>query len=96
MSGSVHGGGLMRFAERMFDRDTVQYLRTQGKSRMLYARVRHAGKTVGYSETTLSDDGRPTKAKLTVPSGPAKLTLTFYASVPSAAFPPETWLPPRP
>lgn len=82
--------------EYAIDRDTVQYLRTQGKSRMLYARVRHAGKTVGYSETTLSDDGRPTKAKLTVPSGPAKLTLTFYASVPSAAFPPETWLPPRP
>lgn len=76
--------------------DTVQYLRTQGKSRMLYARVRHAGKMVGYSETTLSDDGRPTKAKLTVPSGPAKLTLTFYASVPSAAFPPGTWLPPKP
>jgi hypothetical protein len=76
--------------------DTVQYLRTQGKSRTLYARVRHAGKTVGYSETTLSEDGRPTKAKLTVPSGPAKLTLTFYASVPSAAFPPETWLPPKP
>ena len=76
--------------------DTVQYLRTQGKSRTLYARVRHAGKTVGYSETTLSEDGRPTKAKLTVPSGPAKLTLTFYASVPSAAFPPGTWLPPNP
>ena len=52
--------------------DTVQYLRTQGKSRTLYARVRHAGKTVGHSETTLSEDGRPTKAKLTVPSGPAK------------------------
>jgi len=76
--------------------DTVQYLRTQGKSRTLYARVRHAGKTVGYSETTLSEDGKPTKAKLTVPSGPAKLTLTFYASVPSAAFPPGTWLPPNP
>ena len=76
--------------------DTVQYLRTQGKSRTLYARVRHAGKTVGQSETTLSEDGRPTKAKLTVPSGPAKLTLTFYTSVPSAAFPSETWLPPKP
>jgi len=46
--------------------------------------------------TTLSEDGRPTKAKLTVPSGPAKLTLTFYTSVPSAAFPSETWLPPKP
>ena len=76
--------------------DTVQYLRTQGKSRTLYARVRHAGKMVGYSETTLSEDGKPTKAKLTVPSGPAKLTLTFYASVPSAAFPPGTWVPPQP
>jgi hypothetical protein len=76
--------------------DTVQYLRTTGKTPMLYARVRHAGKTVGRSETTISSDGKPLKAKLSVPSGPARLDLNFYSSASTAAFPPETWVPPKP
>ena len=68
--------------------DTVQYLETLGK--------KHPGKTVGRSETTLGADGMPLKAKLTVPSGPAQLNLTFYSSVPTAEFPPGTWIPPSP
>ncbi len=75
--------------------DTVEYLRTTGKTPTLHARVRRAGKTIGRSETTLGADGQPLKAKLLVPSVPAKLDLTFYENAPTAAFPPQTWVPPK-
>jgi hypothetical protein len=45
---------------------------------------------------TISPDGTPIKARLTVPSVPAKLEITFYATVPTPVFPPETWARPEP
>ncbi len=74
--------------------DTVNYLRVAGEPVTFYAEVRHAGKVVGRTQMTARGDGSPVKAKLTVPSVPAKLEITFYATVPSPAFPAATWAPP--
>jgi hypothetical protein len=76
--------------------DTVEYLRVAGNPATLEAEVRHAGKVVGRTRATVRADGAPLKARLTVPSVPAKLEITFYATVPASSFPPETWLPPEP
>ena len=60
--------------------DTVSYVRTAGKTGKLTAEVRHAGKVVGRAETTLDANGAPLKARLVVPSVPAKLDLTFLST----------------
>ena len=70
--------------------DTVSYVRTGGKSGKLTAEVRHAGKVVGRTETTLDADGLPLKARLVVPSVPAKLDLTFLSTA-RATFAPDIW-----
>ena len=57
--------------------------------------MRQAGKLIGRAETTLKPDGAPLKARLTVPSVPAKLDLTFLSTT-RATFAPEIWLPPNP
>ena len=72
--------------------DTVQYSRTAGNPVRFYAEVRHAGELIGRAETTLRPDGAPIKARLTVPSAPAKLDLTFLSTTP-ATFAPDIWLP---
>jgi hypothetical protein len=76
--------------------DTVDYLRTAGNPATLAAEVRHAGKVVGRTRTTVRADGAPLKAMLTVPEVPAKLEITFYATVPTRSFPSETWARPEP
>jgi hypothetical protein len=76
--------------------DTVDYLRQAGDPVTFSAEVRHAGKVVGRTRMTIRPDGTPVKAQLTVPSVPAKLEITFYATVPTPAFPPETWARPEP
>jgi hypothetical protein len=75
--------------------DTVSYVRTTGKSGKLTAEVRHAGKVVGRAETTLDADGVPLKARLVVPSVPAKLDLTFLSTA-RATFAPDIWTARRP
>jgi hypothetical protein len=75
--------------------DTVQYARTAGDPVRFLAEVRHAGKLVGRAETTLKPDGIPIKARLTVPSEPAKLDLTFLSTT-RATFAPDIWLPRNP
>lgn len=72
--------------------DTVQYARTAGDPVRFFAEVRHAGELVGRAESTLGPDGAPVKARLTVPSAPAKLDLTFL-STSRATFAPDIWLP---
>jgi hypothetical protein len=74
--------------------DTVNYLRVGGDPVIFYAEVRRSGKIVGRTEMTTRGDGTPVKARLTAPTVPSKLEITFYATVPSPAFPPETWLRP--
>ena len=76
--------------------DTIEYLRVSSSPVTLAAEVRHAGKVIGRSLATLHADGTPAKARLTVPSGPAKLEITFYATVPTPRVPPDTWRPPEP
>jgi hypothetical protein len=76
--------------------DTVEYLRQAGSPVNFSAEVRHAGKVVGRTRMTLQPDGTPVKAQLIVPQVPAKLEITYYATVPTPAFPPETWAPPEP
>src|SRR5688500_18604452 len=59
--------------------DTVAYVRQRSPARLL-AEVRIAGKVVGRVETELAADGRPVTSRLTVPSVPARLDLTFTSS----------------
>jgi hypothetical protein len=71
--------------------DTVQYARTSGDPVRFFAEVRHAGELIGRAETTLKADGIPIKARLIVPSAPAKLDLTFLSTT-TATFAPDIWL----
>lgn len=73
--------------------DTVEYVRSSGTPGKLIAEVRQAGKVVGRAETRLAPDGFPASARLTVPSVPARLDLTFLSSARSARFAPDTWQP---
>ncbi|HWN17283.1 MAG TPA: hypothetical protein VNO19_00060 [Gemmatimonadales bacterium] len=75
--------------------DTVQYARTEGNPVRFLAEVRQAGKLIGRAETTLQPDGVPLKARLTVPSAPAKLDITFLSTT-RATFAPDIWLPRSP
>jgi hypothetical protein len=72
--------------------DTVVYALSSGDSRRLVAEVHQSGSLIGRAETTFKPDGVPLKSRLTVPSGPAQLDLTFL-STEQASFAPEIWLP---
>jgi hypothetical protein len=76
--------------------DTVEYVRTSESPGKLLAEVRQAGKVVGRVETQFAADGSPASARLTVPSVPARLDLTFLSSARSAPFAPSIWQPPPP
>ena len=75
--------------------DTIDYVRTMGESGHLVAQVHRAGELLGRAETTLDPDGVPLKARLTVPSGPARLDLTFLLTA-RDSFAPEIWFPRKP
>lgn len=76
--------------------DTVEYQRVVGSQIRFAAEARRGGRVVGRATVTLRPDGTPLNARLLVPGGPAKLEIKFYATVPTAAFGPETWTPPEP
>jgi len=71
--------------------DTVDYLQVTGSEIVLHAEIRRAGKVVGRSRMSRTPEGRPLRASLSVPSVPAKLEITFYETVVSPGFPPDTW-----
>ncbi len=75
--------------------DTIRYTRTAGDPVRFVAEVRHTGELIGRAETTLRPDGVPLKSRLTVPSAPAKLDLTFLSTT-RASFAPDIWLPRKP
>ena len=75
--------------------DTVDYVRTVGNPVRLVAVVRQAGQLIGRAEADVTPDGTPLKARLTVPSAPAQLDLTFL-STNRASFAPDIWLPRKP
>jgi hypothetical protein len=75
--------------------DTVEYALTSGDSGRLIAEVRQSGKLIGRAETTLASDGTPLKARLTVPSAPAQLDLTFLSTA-RDTFASDIWIPRHP
>jgi hypothetical protein len=75
--------------------DTIEYARTLGNPVRFVAVVRQNGKLVGRAETQLGPDGTPLKARLSVPSAPAQLDLTFL-STKRTSFAPDLWLPRKP
>jgi hypothetical protein len=75
--------------------DTVAYVRTAGPPVKLVAEVRSAGKVIGRAETTFDSAGAPLTSRLTVPSVPARLDLTF-SSTTRADFAPDIWVSRRP
>lgn len=76
--------------------DTLEYVREPERGR-LRAELRRAGQVVGRTEATRDESGRLKSARLTVPSVPARLDLTFLSTeTPSEPFAPDVWLPDRP
>jgi hypothetical protein len=71
--------------------DTVEYARTTGDPGRFLAEVRQAGKVIGRVETTVAPDQTPLKARLTVPSAPAQLDLTFLSTA-RDSFAPDIWV----
>ena len=75
--------------------DTVEYARTEGTPVRMVTQVRRGGKIVGRAETTLDSTGAPLTARLTVPSVPARLDLTFLSTA-QATFAPDIWVSRKP
>jgi hypothetical protein len=70
--------------------DTIAYVRTEGRPERMITTVRRAGELVGRAEATLDSTGAPLSARLTVPSAPARLDLTFLSTA-RADFAPDIW-----
>jgi hypothetical protein len=70
--------------------DTIAYVRTEGRPERMITTVRRAGELVGRAEATLDSAGVPLSARLTVPSVPARLDLTFLSTT-RADFAPDIW-----
>jgi len=75
--------------------DTVEYARTEGTPVRMVTQVRRRGEIVGRAETTLDSTGAPLTARLTVPSVPARLDLTFLSTA-QATFAPDIWVSRKP
>ena len=75
--------------------DTVEYARTTGSPTKMVTVVRRGGEIVGRAEATLDSTGAPVSARLTVPSVPARLDLTFLSTA-QATFAPEIWVSRKP
>ncbi|MEZ0335221.1 MAG: hypothetical protein ACAI18_14520 [Gemmatimonadales bacterium] len=75
--------------------DTVEYVRTAGSPVKLVAEVRRAGEVIGRAETKLDSTGAPLSSRLTIPSVPARLDLTF-SSTTQADFAPDIWVSRKP
>ena len=75
--------------------DTIEYVRTRGQPTRMVTLVRRDGELVGRAETTLDSTGAPLTARLTVPSVPARLDLTFLSTA-RADFAPEIWVSRKP
>jgi hypothetical protein len=73
--------------------DTIAYVRTGGANGRLLAEVRESGKLIGRVETSLGVAGQLKTARLTVPSAPARLDVTFLSADSADAFAPDVWRP---
>jgi len=88
-------GGVVAWRS-VVDGDTVEYALTRGTPMRLQAEVRRAGAVVARMDAELASAGHPTKARLSVPSRPARLDLTFTLSDSTARFPADVWRPRHP
>jgi len=75
--------------------DTIEYVRTEGKSPGLKALVRQEGRVVGRVETMFGPDGSLLSSKLYLPDGPSRLDLTFTENTTPATFKPDIWTQPQ-
>lgn len=75
--------------------DTIDYVRSRVGTLQLRAEVRQAGTRLGVVTTTFDADGNPTKSRLDVPSGPARLDLIFTRVTKPGTFPADHWDAPR-
>jgi hypothetical protein len=73
--------------------DTIAYARTAGSPQKFLAEVREAGKLIGRVETTLGSDGALKSSRLTIPSAPARLDVTFLSAAPADSFGADVWRP---
>jgi hypothetical protein len=74
--------------------DTLDYLLVRSGAGELQAELRRGTKIVGRTRFTRGETGDPARATLTVPSGPAKLEIKFYAIQHPDSFASDTWAPP--
>lgn len=74
--------------------DTVDYVLTLAGKRQLVADVREGPRRIGRVVTTFDADGWPLTARLDVPSGPARLDLTFTERTRMDAIPSDRWIAP--
>lgn len=73
--------------------DTVAYLLAGGADPRLEAEVRRGRQVLGRVETRLDAAGLPASTRLDVPSGPARLDITFESIDSVAPFPADLWRP---
>jgi hypothetical protein len=71
--------------------DTLDYVVTDGSSRMLQAEWLQAGKTLARSTTQLDGRGVPISARIDFPEGRARFELTVVAVDTAAAFDAAIW-----
>lgn len=71
--------------------DTTDYLRTRVGASQMLTDVRSGGVRIGRVLTTFDAAGKPVKARLDVPSGPARLDVDFTSITTTDAHPEGTW-----
>lgn len=76
--------------------DTVDYVQVAGPPARLFSEVRQAGKRIGTVQTTFDAEGLPATARLIVPSGPARVDITFSTNAKVNGFAADTWTPVKP
>lgn len=101
--GPVTGAEVRRFAnDRMVawqfvhGADTVEYAWTPGDPGELIADVREGGKRIGRVTTKISASGALVSSRLIVPSGPARLDISYTLTRDEPAFEPDIWIRPAP
>ncbi|MDQ2670679.1 MAG: hypothetical protein M3Y31_08615 [Gemmatimonadota bacterium] len=73
--------------------DTVAYVLTSGETPRLEAEVKRGRQVLGRVETRYTAAGTPASTRLDVPTGPARLDITFEQIDSVAPFPADLWTP---
>jgi hypothetical protein len=73
--------------------DTLTFALTRGTPRRLQAELRRSGQVMARMDTRYSAEGTLATARLSIPTRPAQLDLTFTLSDATARFPADVWRP---